>query len=331
MIGREIWRGLQVGFQVAGLQYLVENLDQRVDSFHENVLFTTISSIARCTSVKANPGLERGLISQGLEDGRRTIGEFERWMVVGDLSGHVHLVRWPCLPVASSPSFASVSLSLSDQTLGPDALRRDTWAPHESAMRNISASGSVNRGIGRLCVSSGDIFVIASSTNQTSIFQWRYILDLPYESLDPHVRNLIYNSMTAAAASGACSILSRGTAPVWQGPSVVPLLRDRQAKEAHGRGNSVHIGPPAWMKELTIEGREADRRLGPPDKGLQPEMVFGCDTRGMACCAMVKQVEKGAKGWLGDVVWFSGSIAIVHNVKSGRPVSQFSAFFPLTI
>ena len=69
---------------------------------------------------------------------------------------------------------------------------------------------------------------------------------------------------------------------------------------------------------ITAEGLEADRRVALPDQGLQLEHAVGCDGRGAGCGAIVVTDHSQMEGrWLGDLVWFSGSVAIVHNAITG--------------
>ena len=247
------------------------------------------------------------------------------WIAVGNTRGQIKLLPWPYLEENSNSA--------------PFLIQQRTENANESESRPSSfqdtttAPATLSGGVACLSVSAGDTFVVALSRDGTTVFQYRYLDQSKNVVIDPHVQVFTHCYAIALSNTGLRSAVARGIprsanqSCVWQGPNVAPLLRNRQDQLFPSNSFSgLYVGQPSWMKDLNIDGRDAELRLSAPDKGLQTENVFGCDSRGMGCCAAVARMDQDA-GWLGDIVWYSGSFAVIYNARSGYSASMYGRIF----
>ena len=282
--------------------------------------------------------------------------KIEGWTALGDVRGAVVLIPWPCrhfLKPTDAPNIAQSTFPATSFHDNPFESSDISLPPHQTHTETESmspiASGSLKqtrqilvRGQGRLSgrvqclqVGAGNVFVVASCHG--AIFQWRLVAASSM-AVDPHVRMLAALSSRNTSPETTSTLSNKDSRPRVAAQAVptgkiaeLPgsSRKDKYCSVTGGLGleksrvgSGIHVGPPGWMKEVTAEGLDADRRLTLPDQGLQLEHAFGCDGRGVGCGAMVITDSTQVEGtWLGDMVWFSGSVAVVHNAISGPAVN----------
>jgi hypothetical protein len=252
-----------------------------------------------------------------------------RLIAVGTVGGKLMLFPWPCRLSATAPLNETKTTHFVDEDgcLG-ESVKNET-SPQENFHQLLSiAPETLRDGVACVSVSAGNTFVLAFSGNRTTVFQYRYVSQSTTAVFDPHVEALTYFPavLPPRIDSGSSSVGERSRNAqhgrmMWQGPNIAPLLRNRNGQllknGAMGGSRGLYVGQPNWMKDFSSEGRDHELRLSIPDTGLQSEYVFGCDGRGFGCCAVVARVDQSSSGWLGDILWFSGSIAVIHNAKTG--------------
>jgi hypothetical protein len=341
--------GCQVGDAVSGLRHVFSTSVQNS--------IESVSSVSRSLNPKEMIGSDMriqhrwsaGETSTGLPTKSAGGDKIEGWTAIGDVGGTVFLLPWPChhfSKLADAPNIDQRQLEATNFHDDKFENSDDSWPAQEAESESgLPSNCGVNeqarqvyvRGQGHLSgrvqclqVSAGDVFVVASCHG--AIFQWRLITDTCRMAIDPHVRRLATLSLISTSPETTSSLSNKDPcgraqtmsqtqiAAISAGRSIVSIRKDHNGSVGSGleMGSGIYVGPPGWMKEITAEGLEADRRVALPDQGLQLEHAFGCDGRGAGCGAIVVTDHSQMEGrWLGDLVWFSGSVAIVHNAITG--------------